>query len=98
MDSPPGSPSKALPPVPNTPPPSSPRECPGAPKIGEGNFPMNDSERHEKYLDEELKKLIQQPNYINTEKYNEIINGYSELFLGDDDIHNKVAEKLTQFN
>ena len=98
MDSPPSSPSKALPPIPNTPPPSSHRECPGAPKIGEGNFPMKDSVRYEKFLDEELKKLIQQHNYINTEKYIEIINGYYDLFEGDNYIDNKVAEKLTQFN
>ena len=98
MDSPPSSPSKALPPVPNTPPPSSPRECPGAPKIGEGNFPMKASVKNEKLLDEKLKKLIQQPNYINTEEYTEIVDEYKDLFLGDANINIKVAQKLTQYN
>ena len=97
MDSPPSSPCKALPPVVNTPPPSSPREniCPGAPKRGEGNFPINDFERHEEYLDKKFENLRKQPNYRNTEEYNDIINGYSELFLRD---NIKIQQKLTQFN
>ena len=102
MESPPNSPSEELNQVITTPPPSSPREkiCPGAPKIGEGNFPMNDSEIHEKYLDNKLIDLIKQQNenseyhnITNNPEYTTILEGYSDLYMGD---NRKVLEKIIQ--